>query len=136
VQAGSARYNYVAAALWLILLADAAKGLPWRGAWRPALVAGALLVCLNSALLLVDFATIRTVVMERQVADYYALSAERNDPCLDPNGAVDLRVMPVETAPGPYYRAIDRYGDPAAGRPLKDRAEYKAGVQRLRKPGC
>jgi len=136
VQSGSARYTYEAATLWLILLADAAGGLPWRGAWRPALVAGGLLVCVNSALLLLDFATTRTVVMERQVADYYALSAERNDPCLDPNGAVDLRVMPVETAPAPYYRAVDLYGDPAAGRPLKDRVEYNAGVLNLRKPGC
>jgi hypothetical protein len=136
VQAGSARYSYVAAGLWLILLTDAARGLPWRGTWRPALVAVAFLAIFNSAVLLVAFATARTVVMERQVADYYALSAERSDPCLDPRGAVDLLVMPVMTEPGPYYRAIDKYGDPAAGRPLKDRADYEAGIQRLKKPGC
>jgi len=136
VQAGSARYSYVAASLWLILLADAARALPWRGTWRPALVACAFLAVFNSAVLLVAFATARTVVMERQVADYYALSAERNDRCLDPEGAVDLLVMPVMTSPGPYYRAIDHYGDPAAGRPLRDHADYELGVQRLKKPGC
>jgi hypothetical protein len=136
MQAGSARYLYIAATLWLILLADAARALPWRGTWRPALVACAFLACFNSAVLLVAFATARTVVMERQVADYYALSAERTDPCLDPHGAVDLLVMPVETEPASYYRAIDRYGDPAAGRPLKDRVDYENGIQRLRRPGC
>lgn len=136
VQAGSSRYSYVAGALWLMVLADAVRALPWRGTWRPALLAGAFLICFNSAVLLVAFATARIVVMERQVADYYALAAERNDPCLDPHGAVDLLVMPVETEPAPYYRAIDRYGDPAAGRPLDDRGAYESGIQRLRKPGC
>jgi hypothetical protein len=136
VQAGSARYLYVAATLWLILLADAARALPWRGTWRPVLVACAFLACFNSAVLLVAFATARTVVMERQVADYYALSAEQNDPCLDPRGAVDLLVMPVETEPAAYYRAIDHYGDPKMGRPLKDRVDYENGIQRLKKPGC
>jgi hypothetical protein len=136
VQAGSARYSYVAATLWLVLLADAARTLPWRGTWRPALVAVAFLAIFNSAVLLVAFATARTVVMERQVAGFYALAAERNDPCLDPHGAVDLLVMPVEREPAPYYRAIDHYGDPAAGRPLKDRADYELGIQRLKKAGC
>lgn len=136
VQAGSARYSYVAATLWLILLADAAQRLPWRGTWRPALVACAFLAIFNSAVLLVAFSTARIVVMERQVAAYHALSAERNDPCLDPKGAVDLLVMPVETEPAPYYRAIDHYGDPAAGRPLKDVASYESGVQRLKRPSC
>ena len=136
VQAGSGRYLYVAATLWLILLADAARSLPWRGTWRPALVACAFLICFNSAVLLVAFAIARPVVMERQVADYYALAAERNDPCLDPNGAVDPLVMPVETEPARYYRALDHYGDPAAGRSLKDRLDYESGIQRLKKPGC
>jgi hypothetical protein len=136
VQAGSARYSYVAATLWLILLADAARALPWRGTWRPALLACAFLACFNSAVLLLAFATARTVVMERQVADYYALSAERNDPCLDPHGAVDELVMPVMTEPAPYYRAVDHYGDPAAGRPLKDRVAYQTGVTNLGRPGC
>jgi hypothetical protein len=104
--------------------------------WRPVLTACAFLAVFNSAALLVAFATARIMVMERQVADYYALSAERADPCLDPNGAVDLLVMPVMTSPGPYYRAVDHYGDPTAGRPLRDRADYELGVQRLKKRGC
>ena len=135
-QAASSRYMYVAAALWLVLLAEPARALPWRGTWRPVLVACAFLACFNSAVLLLSFGLARTVLMERQVADFYALAAERGDPCLDPNGAVDLFVMPVETQPSLYYRAVDLYGDPIAGMPLTDHASYAAGVARLRKAGC
>ena len=135
-QSGSARYIYPAAVPWLILLAGAAHGLPWRGTWRPVLVAFVFLAAFNSTVLLFAYATARTVLMERQVADYYALSAERMDPCLDPNAAVDLLVMPAETEPAAYYRAIDLFGDPRAGMPLRDRSSYEAGVGKLRKAGC
>lgn len=135
-QSGSSRYVYVAAVLWLILLSDAARGLPWRGTWRAALIAGVFLAVFNSAVLLFAYATARTVVMERQVADYYALAAERDDPCLDPGGAVDRLVMPSEMHPTDYYRAIATFGDPIAGRPLRDHASYEAGVTNLRKASC
>ena len=135
-QSGASRYAYVGAVLWLILLSDAARGLPWRGTWRPALVACVFLAWFNSSVLLVSFAAARTVLMQRQVADYYALAAMRSDPCLDPAGAVDLLVMPVETSPALYYRAVDRYGDPRAGMPLVDQASYEAGIGHLRKAGC
>lgn len=135
-QSGSSRYVYIGEVLWLILLADAARSLPWRGTWRPALAACVFLAWFNSSALLVTYATARTVVMERQVADYYALAAERNDACLDPNGAVDLLVMPAETQPAAYYHAIDTFGDPRAGRSLRDRASYNVGVRNLRKAGC
>jgi hypothetical protein len=135
-QSAASRYQYVAAALWLILLADAARELPWRGTWRPALVACVFLACFNSGVLLFAYATARSALMERQVADFQALAAERHDPCLAPNGAVDPLVMPVETNPALYYRAIDRYGDPAAGRRVTDRADYDNGARNLRKPGC
>jgi hypothetical protein len=135
-QAAASRYTYVAAVLWLILLADAARALPWRGTWRPALIACLFLACFNSAVLLVAFAGAKVVLTERQVADYYALSAERNDPCLDPHGAVDMLVMPAVTEPPQYYRAIDYFGDPRAGHPLRDRAAYEIGVRNLRRAGC
>jgi hypothetical protein len=135
-QAAASRYTYVAAVLWLILLADAARALPWRGTWRPALIACLFLACFNNAVLLVAFAGAKVVLTERQVADYYALSAERNDPCLDPHGAVDMLVMPAVTEPPQYYRAIDYFGDPRAGHPLRDRAAYEIGVRNLRRAGC
>jgi hypothetical protein len=135
-QSGASRYVYVGAALWLILLADAARDLPWRGTWRPALAACLFLACFSSAVLLFSFAIARPVVMARQVADYYALAAERSDPCLDPAGAVDLYVMPAVPRPSLYYRAVDRYGDPRAGMPLRDVASYEMGVRNLRKADC
>ena len=135
-QSGSSRYVYIAEVLWLILLADAGRGLPWRGTWRPALAACVFLAWFNSSVLLFTYATARTVVMERQVADYYALAAERTDQCLNPNGTVDLLVMPAEAQPAAYYHAIDTFGDPRAGMALRDRASYEAGVRNLRKAGC
>ncbi len=135
-QSGSSRYIYVAAVLWLIVLGDLARDLPWRGTWRPALVACVFLACFNSGVLLFSYAAARTVLMERQVADFYALSAMRSDPCLAPAGAVDLLVMPVERDPAAYYRALDRYGDPRAGMPLLDRASYEKGVRNLRRANC
>ena len=135
-QSGSSRYVYVGAVLWLLLLAEAAKELPWRGTWRPVLIACVFLAAFNNAVLLFSFATARTVLMERQVADFAALAAERTDPCLDPDGAVDLLVMPSERHPRLYYRAIDAFGDPGAGRPLRDHASFDAGIRNLRKAGC
>ena len=135
-QSAAPRYNYVAAVFWLMLLADAARRLPWRGTWRPALVACLFLACFNSSVLLVEFAAAKTIQMQRQIADLQALAAERSDPCLNPNGAVDLLVMPVETSPAIYYRAIDRYGDPSAGLPVLDRADYDQGRANLQLPGC
>ena len=135
-QSGASRYIYVGAALWLVLLADAAQELPWRGTWRPALAACLFLACFNSGVVLFSYAIARPVVMARQVADYYALAAERTDPCLNPTGAVDLLVMPAVPRPSLYYRAVDRYGDPRAGMPLRDRASYDMGVRNLRQAGC
>ena len=135
-QAGASRYLYVGAVPWLILLGDAARGLPWRGTWRPALAACLFLACFSSLVLFYSFAIARPFVMERQVADYYALAAMRHDPCLNQDAAVDLFVMPSVLQPGPYYRAVDSFGDPKEGHPLRDRASYDAAIANLRKPGC
>jgi len=135
-QSGASRYTYVAAVFWLLLLADAARRLPWRGTWRPALVACVFLACFNSGVLLFEFAAAKSIQMQRQVADLQALAAERGDPCLDPNGAVDPLVMPVETSPAFYYRAVDRYGDPSAGVPVVDRADFDQARGNLQTPGC
>ncbi len=135
-QSGSSRYTYVGAVFWLLLLGDAARWLPWRGTWRPALIACVFLAVFNSGVLLFTFAAARTVLMQRQVADYYALAAARGDPCLDPGGAVDPLVMPSETRPALYYRALHVFGDPIGGAPLLDHASYDAGLRNLRRPNC
>jgi hypothetical protein len=135
-QSGASRYTYVGAVFWLLLLADAASYVLWRGAWRPALVAFAVLACLSNSLLLYNSAADRAITMQRQIADLQVLAAVRGNPCLDQSGAVDPIVMPVETSPAAYYRAIDRYGDPAAGLPLVDTADFDQGRENLLKPGC
>ena len=135
-QSGSGRYNYVGAVFWLLLLADAARGLPWHGTWRPALVACLFLACFSSGVLLFSYAAAKTVQMERQIADLQALSAERGDPCLGQNSSVDLLVMPQETSPALYYRAVDRYGNPTSSLAVIDRADYQTAIGNLVRPGC
>jgi hypothetical protein len=44
-------------------------------------------------------------------------------------------VMP-DVLPPAYYRAIDRYGDPVAGQPIRDRQDFEVAANNLRKPGC
>lgn len=134
-QAGAGRYVYEGSLLWIILLADAAKHLPWRGTWRPALVACVFLACFSSATLLFTWTVAKSVQMDREKADLSALQAERGDPCLNPTGVVDDLVMPQVTSPPLYYRAVDRYGDPAPAS-AGDRQSYATAVHNLRKAGC
>jgi hypothetical protein len=135
-QSGAARYVYVGAIFLLLLLGDAAKRLPWRGTWRPVLVAFVFLACFSSSVLLFTWWVAKTVQMQRQVADLQALNDMRHDPCLNPQGWADPLVMPVVKIPALYYRAIDRYGDPVAGLPVKDRGDFDIAENNLRLPHC
>jgi hypothetical protein len=135
-QSGSGRYVYEGAVFWLVLLADAARNLPWRGTWRPALVACVFLACFNSGVLLYAYSAAKTEQMLREAADLQALAVERKDPCLNPNGIVDPLVMPQVTSPAAYYRAVDRYGDPVAGmRPIRG-ADFDRAGRNLVQVGC
>jgi hypothetical protein len=135
-QAGAGRYVYEGAALWLILLADAAGQLPWRGTWRPALAACLFLACFSSAVLLFSFAAAKGAQMQREVADLQALASVRSDPCLNLGATADALVMPQVDDPATYYRATDRYGDPAAGLPVTDRADFDRARRNLVRTGC
>ena len=135
-QAGAGRYVYEGAAFWLILLGDAARNLPWRGTWRPALAACLFLACFSSSVLLFTFAAAKGAQMQREVADLQALAAERSDPCLNPGGTADALVMPQVNDPATYYRAVDRYGDPIAGLPVTDRADFDRARHNLLRAGC
>ncbi|HXM72591.1 MAG TPA: hypothetical protein VN940_05150 [Candidatus Dormibacteraeota bacterium] len=135
-QGGSGRYVYVGAVFWLILLADAAGLLPWRGTWRPALAACLFLACFNSSVLLWAYGTAKAELMQREVADLQALAAERSNPCLDPAGFADRLVMPQVNSPARYYRAVDRYGDPAAGRPVTHRTDFDRARGNLTRSDC
>jgi len=131
-QSGAGRYVYVGAVFWFLVLADTAARLPWRGTWRPAIAACIFLAFFSSGTLLFTFAVAKEVQMERQTADLQALAAERSDRCLNPAGVVDPLVMPSVTEPALYYRAIDRYGDPTAGVPVVDRADFEQAQTNLR----
>jgi hypothetical protein len=135
-QSASGRYVYIGAVFWLILLADAARVLPWRGTWRPALAACLFLACFNSGVLLVLYATAKDAQMHREIADLQALAAERSDPCLNPGASVDPLVMPQVDNPAVYYRATDRYGEPATSRLVVDRADFQTALRNLVRPGC
>jgi hypothetical protein len=135
-QSGASRYTYIGAVFWVLLLADSARYLPWRGAWRPVLVACVLVACASNSVVLYAAAGDRTNIMKTQVADLQALAAERSDHCLNPDGAVDPLVMPAEADPALYYRAIDKYGDPSAGQPVTDRADFERAKTNLQTPGC
>jgi hypothetical protein len=134
-QSGASRYIYPAAAMWLIVLADAARALPWRDTWRPALAACAFLAVFNNAVVLYEFGVAKTVQMQRATADLQALATMRNDPCLDPSAQVDPGVMP-DVRPAVYYRAVDRYGEPAPPKRVAGGADYDNAVRNIRKPGC
>jgi hypothetical protein len=135
-QSGSSRYVYVGAVFWLLLLAGAAKGLPWRGTWRLVLVACVFLAWFNSSVLLFEYTAAKTAQMQRQAADLQALDQMRHDPCLDPQGWADPLVMPAVKSPALYYRAIDLYGDPIAGLPVTDKSDFDIAEANLRLPHC
>ncbi len=135
-QSGSGRYVYEGAVFWLILLADAGRDLPWRGTWRPALIACLFLACFNSGALLYEFGVAKAVQMQREGADLQALDAARSDPCLGGAADVDQLVVPQVSEPALYYRALDRYGDPAPPLPVTDHADYDRALANLERTGC
>ena len=135
-QAGAGRYVYEGAVFWIILLADAARALPWRGTWRPALAACVFIACFNSGALLFEFAAAKTAQMQRETADLQALDAARGDPCLGPTAYVDELVMPQVGRPALYYRATDRYGSPVPPGPVTDPADYDRARTNLDRSAC
>lgn len=135
-QAGSGRYVYEGAIFWLLLLGDAAASLPWRGTWRPALAALVFLACFNSAALLFEYGTAKTVQMQREGADLQALNSLRGDPCLKTTASPDALVMPYVNRAELYYRAVDLYGDPAPAGSIVDRADFDRARQNLLFPAC
>ena len=135
-QAGAGRYVYEGAALWLLLLGDAARSLPWRGTWRPVLMAAVFLACFNSGALLFEFAAAKTAQMQREGADLQALDYARDTACANAPQGVDPLVMPQVTSADLYYRAVDRYGDPAPPLPVTDFEDYRRALVNLQRPPC
>jgi hypothetical protein len=135
-QSGAGRYVYEGAVLWLLLLGDASRGLPWRGTWRPALAACVFLACFNSAALLFEYAAAKTVQMQREAADLQALTYARDLTCAKSTGGPDPLVMPQVQSSALYYRAVDRYGDPAQSGAPADVADFRRALANLERPPC
>lgn len=135
-QSGSGRYVYEGVIFWLILLADAARDLPWRHTWRPALIACLFLACFSSAVLLFSYAAAKTAQMQRETADLQALEAARGYSCLNPSGVADPLVMPQVASPALYYRAVDRYGSPLASSQITDVDDFERAKLNLILPNC
>jgi hypothetical protein len=135
-QAGAGRYVYEGAVLWLPLVMDAARALPWRGTWRPAIAAVVFLAVFNSGALLFEFATAKSVQMQEEGADLQALRAARHSGCVSSAHGVDPRVMPQVTSLELYYRSVDHYGDPAPSLPVTDPADYHRAITNLSQPPC
>ena len=135
-QSGSGRYVYEGAIFWLLLLSDAATALPWRGTWRPALVAVVFLAAFNSAALLFEYGSAKVVQMHREAADLQAVNSLRGDPCLKPSASPDELVMPYLDSPSLYFRAVDLYGDPARPGAVTDRTDYGHARQNLVFTNC
>jgi hypothetical protein len=139
-QSGAGRYVYEGAVFWILILSDAARDLPWRGTWRPALAACLFLACFNNAVLLVGVSAAKTVQMQREDADLYALQEVRHQPCRKASGAVDPLVMPQVNRPDVYYRAVDRFGSPpqhlifTVGGPQD--ADLNRALDNLSQKGC
>ncbi len=134
-QSGAGRYVYEGAVFWILLLADAAGGLPWRGTWRPALIACLFLACFSSSVLLYTWALAKSAQMEREAADLQALAVVRTDSCLNRDGVADPLVLPQITSPATYYRAVDRYGPPGGAYPSQG-SDFERARANLLKPGC
>jgi hypothetical protein len=135
-QAGAGRYVYEGAVLWLPLLMDAARALPWRGTWRPAIAAVVFLAVFNSGALLFEFATAKSVQMQQEGADLQALDAARRNGCASSAHGVDPQVMPQVSSLELYYRAVDHFGDPAPELPVTDLADYHHALANLEQPPC
>jgi hypothetical protein len=139
-QSGAGRYVYEGAVFWILILSDAARDLPWRGTWRPALAACLFLACFNNAVLLVGVSAAKTVQMQREDADLYALQEVRHQPCRKASGAVDPLVMPQVNRPDVYYHAVDRFGSPpqhlifTVGGPQD--ADLNRALDNLSQKGC
>jgi NAD(P)-dependent dehydrogenase (short-subunit alcohol dehydrogenase family) len=118
-QSGAGRYVYVGAVFWLILLSRPAGRLPWRGTWRPVLVALVFLACFNSAAVLFEFGTAKAA----QAHQMRLVAAE-----LAPMGVRVNGVSPDAVIQGSKLFAGDWGRDRAAkyGVPQEKLGEYYA----------
>jgi hypothetical protein len=109
--ASDPHYVYIGAVYLLPLVADAARELPWRHLWRPALVAVFLVGLFGNTVQLRDAATSQIDLMRTEDAELQTAEVFRGAPDMALNRRLDDNIMPQLTAAS-YFAAVDELGSP------------------------
>lgn len=109
--ASDPHYVYVGAVYLLPLIADAARELPWRHLWRPALVALLAVGLYGNTIQLRDAATSQISLMRTEDAELQTAEVFRGAPDMALNRGLDDNIMPQLTAAN-YFAATDELGSP------------------------
>jgi hypothetical protein len=109
--AADSHYLYVGAVFLLPLIADAAKELPWRALWRPALVVAFALTVTSNVIQLRDLALSQTDMMRIENAELQTVDAFRGAPDMQLDRGLDDVIMPQLRA-GAYLAATSQLGSP------------------------
>ena len=104
-------YLYVGAVFLLPLLADATKGLLWRGLGRPILAGALGLLVLANSTQLLDMALGQGDLMQTENAELQTTLAFRGAPDMELNRTLDDTIMPQLNA-ADLFVAADKLGSP------------------------
>jgi hypothetical protein len=111
-QASQSRYVYVAVVFLLPLVVDLARELPWRGLWRPGLVAALGLVLIGNVTQLVDAAGSADSFMRYETAELQTVETFRDAPDIGFERNVDNGLIPMVNIRD-YLAATRELGSPA-----------------------
>jgi len=111
VQAASPRYVYIGSVFLLLILTDAVRDLPWRGLWRPALVAVVVVSIGWNGVHLRQAAANKDVQFAFQKAELRTAWLFRDAPGTDLNARIDPVLMPQVSARA-YFQAREELGSP------------------------
>jgi hypothetical protein len=109
--ATDSHYVYVGIVFLLPVIANAARVFPWRGLWKPSLVAVFAICLVGNITLLRDQAIAQTDLMRTENAQLQTVTAFRGAPDMDLMRSLDDTIMPQLSA-GPYFAATDALGLP------------------------
>lgn len=111
-QASQTRYVYVAVVFLLPLVANVVRDLPWKGLWRPVLIAALGLVLVGNAKQLIDAAGSLDSFMRYEKADLQTIETFRDAPDIAPGHYLDNGLMP-QVIIRDYLAATKELGSPA-----------------------
>jgi hypothetical protein len=109
--ASQTRYVYVGVVFLLPLLVNALRALPWRGLWRPVLVATFMVCILGNVVRLHDVAVSQLDFMQTENAELQTVEVFRGAPDMAADQYMDDSTMPQMRA-DTYLAAIDELGSP------------------------